>query len=87
MAAWAPSFQGRLGKTRLLPGRTGPPGANYNSWPVFERPSDQLIAGYWGGGDGDLLPLIRQVLSQHHFDETTRAVLGARFWQGLSHQL
>ncbi len=77
-------FQGRLGKTRLLPGREGPPGANYNSWPVFERPADQLVAGYWGTGDEALMPLIRRVLSQDNFDDDTRSLLAARFWQSLS---
>ena len=48
-------FAGFLGARRLLPGRDGPPGADYNTLPEFKPWSVQLFAGYWREGNaGDL---------------------------------
>ena len=77
-------FQGRLGENRRLPGREGPPGADYNTWPAFVRRSDQLIAGYWREGDQDFVPLVREALSQGGPDAELRAALAARFWRSLT---
>lgn len=41
------SFAGFLGERRRLPGRDGPPGADYNSRPAFKRPLVQLVAFNW----------------------------------------
>lgn len=40
-------FQGRLGAERLLPGRDGPPGADYKIWPAFLDRRLQLCAFRW----------------------------------------
>ncbi len=55
-------FAGYLGERRWLPGRDGPPGADYNTWPTVKPLHLQLVAGYWREdhpGDLDrLLPLL-----------------------------
>jgi hypothetical protein len=57
------SFAGYLGERRKLPGRDGPPGADYNTWPTLKPLGLQLIVGYWREGvAGDherLVPLLR----------------------------
>ncbi len=45
------TFEGDLGARRLMPGRNGPPGANYNTWPTLKPLGRQLIAGYWRPGN------------------------------------
>ena len=40
-------FHGYLGARRLLPGRDGPPGADYNTLPEIKPLRYQLFAGYW----------------------------------------
>ncbi len=47
------TFKGTLGKRRLLPGRDGPPGADYNTLPVLKPLHLQLIAGYWRPGHAE----------------------------------
>ncbi len=44
------TFRGRLGQRRLLPGREGPPGGDYNTFAAFKAPSSQLFLGYWYEG-------------------------------------
>ena len=41
------TFKGFLGERRMLPGRDGPPGADYNTVPVLKPWRLQLLAGYW----------------------------------------
>jgi hypothetical protein len=41
------TFKGYLGEKRLLPGRTGPPGADYNTLPDMKTLDMQLLSGYW----------------------------------------
>lgn len=49
------TFKGFLGKRRRLPGRDGPPGADYNTLPELKPLSMQLFIGYWREGHpGDL---------------------------------
>ncbi len=49
------TFKGTLGKRRWLPGRDGPPGADYNTLPSLKPPHRQLVAGYWRRGHkGDM---------------------------------
>ena len=48
------TFKGFLGARRTLPGRDGPPGADYNTLPMLKPWVRQLIAGYWRpGNQGD----------------------------------
>lgn len=46
-------FQGFLGEKRLLPGRDGPPGADYNTTPSLKPKVLQMLAGFWRDGDAD----------------------------------
>ena len=46
-------FKGFLGEKRLLPGRSGPPGASYNTIPAFKPLHRQMIAFHWRDGDTD----------------------------------
>jgi hypothetical protein len=45
------TFKGFLGERRLLPGRDGPPGANYKTLPEFLPARAQLLLGYWRQGN------------------------------------
>ncbi len=45
-------FQGQLGASRLLPGRDGPPGADYNTLPAFKDRALQFCALRWSGKAG-----------------------------------
>ena len=45
------SFAGYLGARRALPGREGPPGADYNTWPTLKPLGLQLLIGYWREGN------------------------------------
>ncbi len=48
-------FQGFLGERRWLPGRSGPPGADYNTLPALKPRAVQMLTFYWREGDpGDL---------------------------------
>jgi len=46
-------FQGWLGERRMMPGRDGPPGADYNTLPAFKDKAVQLAMSYWYEGDAD----------------------------------
>jgi hypothetical protein len=53
------AFAGYLGERRLLPGRDGPPGADYNTLPALKPLYRQWVAGYWReGNSGDLNRLL-----------------------------
>jgi len=71
-------FQGRLGADRLLPGRDGPPGADYDAIPAFKDRAFQLCAFHWEAtmAPAALAPL-RAVLA-HPRDGDARARLMAR---------
>ena len=47
------TFQGFLGERRRLPGRDGPPGADYNTLPELKSPVAQMLMGFWRAGDVD----------------------------------
>ena len=47
------TFKGFLGEKRLLPGRSGPPGADYNTLPAYKPLHRQMIAFHWRDGDAD----------------------------------
>ncbi len=49
------TFKGFLGERRGLPGRDGPPGADYNTLPALKPLSSQIVMGYWRRGNkGDI---------------------------------
>lgn len=52
------SFQGFLGERRRLPGRDGPPGADYDTWPRHKGPARQLLLFSWRPCDGPQLDRI-----------------------------
>ncbi len=56
------TFRGWLGARRRLPGRTGPPGADYNTYPAFKAMGVQLMAFYWHDGADDYIDLVRSGL-------------------------
>lgn len=41
------TFKGFLGEIRTLPGRNGPPGADYNTLPYLKPMEVQMLTGYW----------------------------------------
>jgi hypothetical protein len=47
------TFKGFLGARRRLPGRDGPPGADYNTLPEVKPLGLQLLSGYWREGNSD----------------------------------
>jgi hypothetical protein len=48
-------FAGYLGERRRLPGRDGPPGADYNTLPELKPRVQQMLAGFWRERDpGDM---------------------------------
>jgi hypothetical protein len=52
------TFKGYLGARRALPGRDGPPGAQYNTLPEFKPLEVQLALSYWRPGNaGDIARL------------------------------
>ena len=50
-------FQGWLGERRRLPGRDGPPGADYNTLPPMKPLLHQMVLSYWYEGDLEWLRL------------------------------
>ena len=49
------TFQGWLGERRRLPGRDGPPGADYNTLPPMKPLAIQMAMSWWYEGDVDWL--------------------------------
>ena len=45
------TFKGYLGERRLMPGRDGPPGADYNTLPFLKPWGRQMLVGYWRPGN------------------------------------
>ena len=52
-------FVGKLGASRMLPGRDGPPGAIYNTLPSLHLPEDALPMFYWNPPDADYAKILR----------------------------
>lgn len=68
-------FSGRLGADRLLPGRDGPPGADYDTIPAFQDRVLQFCAFRWPRrANGDRLAAIEALLADPG-DARARAVL------------
>jgi hypothetical protein len=57
-------FQGWLGERRALPGRDGPPGADYNTLPALKPKALQLAAFYWHEDDPGYLDLLAAALER-----------------------
>lgn len=56
------TFQGWLGERRSLPGRDGPPGADYNTLPPMKPLVHQMALSYWYEGAEDWLALYDEIL-------------------------
>jgi hypothetical protein len=71
------SFAGYLGERRALPGRDGPPGADFNTWPTLKPLGLQLLSGYWREGDrGDFERLVPRLREQRDPAHAARAQAG-----------
>lgn len=71
------SFAGYLGERRALPGRDGPPGADYNTWPTLKPLGLQLLSGFWREGDrGDFERLVPRLREQRDPAPAARAQAG-----------
>jgi len=80
------TFRGWLGARRRLPGRTGPPGADFNTIPAFKPMGIQLMAFYWHEGQRDYVDLVRADLFQcpdngfrNSIDAATYTAIARRF--------
>ena len=75
------TFKGFLGERRALPGRDGPPGANYRTLPQFMPQHTQLVLGYWREGhERDTITLHRALATNDGytaFMEAQKGVLNA----------
>lgn len=82
------SFQGFLGKKRLLPGRSGPPGADYDTLPAMKDLGVKLTAFNWIEGDLELMPRLGKLMSsawsEGKLDENEAQWLRQRFNRRLS---
>lgn len=54
------TFKGFLGEKRLLPGRSGPPGADYNTLPDLKPLHRQMIAFHWYENDTEYANWFRE---------------------------
>ena len=54
------TFKGFLGEKRLLPGRSGPPGADYNTLPDLKPMHRQMIAFHWYENDREYVDWFRE---------------------------
>ena len=86
------TFRGWLGARRRLPGRTGPPGADYNTLPAFKPMGLQLLAFYWHHGHADYVDLVHEGLFsgdggrwRTHVDDRTYTALARRFQEAWQH--
>jgi hypothetical protein len=81
------AFQGYLGERRALPGRSGPPGADYNVIPTLKPRGRQMLAFYWREGNaGDLERLDAALARDRGLVGFARAQSGVfyREWKGLA---
>lgn len=67
--AWLPpsdafySFAGYLGARRRLPGREGPPGADFNTLAAFKSVSTQVVAFNWRENDHEFIDWISPLMN------------------------
>ncbi|MFK7964868.1 MAG: hypothetical protein AB8C46_12975 [Burkholderiaceae bacterium] len=52
------TFKGWLGERRITPGRDGPPGADFNTWPDMMPRARQLARFWWHENDQDYVDLV-----------------------------
>ncbi len=76
-------FQGWLGARRLLPGRDGPPGADYNTLPAFKSKATQLALAYWTEGDHDYLARLGELFANGRPAAAAFAPFAARLGRDL----
>jgi hypothetical protein len=76
-------FQGWLGERRALPGRDGPPGADYNTLPPFKSKALQLALFYWAEDQSDYLALLGDLFA----DGRPRDLAPAPFTRRLARDL
>ena len=57
-------FEGRLGERRWLPGRDGPPGAIYNTWPALAKIELMLPVFYWRDNDREYAEILKLPLAE-----------------------
>ena len=72
------SFAGFLGEERALPGRDGPPGADYNTLPIFKPGAREWLVSNWREGEKELVPQMQAFLSKAYEGELTPSDWG---WQ------
>ena len=60
-------FKGSLGKSRLLPGRSGPPGADYVTLPGLMPRINRLVAAYRPGPVADDIALYAELFDRKNF--------------------
>ena len=60
-------FKGSLGKSRLLPGRSGPPGADYVTLPGLMPRINRLVAAYRPGPVADDIALYTDLFDRDNF--------------------
>lgn len=52
------------GEKRILPGRSGPPGADYNTLPELKPQVLQMLSGYWRENNTGDMRRLEQALAQ-----------------------
>jgi len=82
------SYRGFLGKKRLLPGRSGPPGADYDTMPLMKDLGVKLTAFNWVEDDDEVMAqlskLMQSAWSAGKRDETAVQWFHQRFKRRLS---
>ena len=79
-------FKGSLGKNRLLPGRSGPPGADYATLPGLMPRHIRLVTGYRTGSVQQETDLLAQLFDRDKFAIRPNAIdaYKKRFFEKLS---
>lgn len=73
------TFKGFLGEKRALPGRSGPPGADYNTLPAYKPLHRQMTAFHWRDGDPDYAAWLRMPdRGLHNLARRFARLIGAR---------
>jgi hypothetical protein len=80
-------FQGWLGERRALPGRDGPPGADYNTLPPFKSKALQLALFYWAEDQADYLALLGDLFADGRPRELAPAPFARRLARDLPTEL
>jgi hypothetical protein len=77
-------FQGWLGARRALPGRDGPPGADYNTLPAFKSKALQLALFYWAEDHPEFLAMFGKLFADGRPREVALAPFARRLAQDLA---